>query len=182
MRWMWIDRFEEFVAGKYSVSIKNVTLSDDPVDEYCPSFPFFTPTLITEGIAQTGGLLYHQVFNFEQRVVLAKIGSAKFHFEAIPGDTLRYRCDFVNVSDTGAVVQCTAHVGNRLLAEVEMMFAKLEDERFRNVILFEPAEFSRFMRLMKLFEVARYEDGRRIEVPQHLLDAEKAILVDHNAS
>lgn len=179
MRWLWVDRFEEFVSGKYAVSIKNCSLSEEPVDEYCPGYPYFTSSLMVEGLAQTGGLLYHQLSDFKERIVLAKVGYSRFHAEAIPGDTLRYRTDFTSVSDTGAIVECTVHVGDRLLAEAELMFAKLVDDRFENVVLFEPAEFSRMMRLMKLFDVGRYEDGTRIPVPDHLLAAERAILVDH---
>ena len=178
MRWLWVDRFEEFVCGKHAISIKNVSLSEEPVDEYCPGFPYLSTSLITEGIAQTGGLLYHQLSNFEQRIVLAKIGHSKFHFEAIPGDTIRYHCRFTNISDTGAVVSCTAHVEDRLLGEVELMFAKLLDSRFDNVVLFEPADFCRMIRLMKLFDVGRYEDGRPLEVPPHMLEAEQALMVN----
>ncbi len=36
MRWFWIDRFEKFVAGKQAVTIKNVTLAEEPLDDYLP--------------------------------------------------------------------------------------------------------------------------------------------------
>lgn len=181
MRWLWVDRFEEFVGGQYAVSVKNVCLAEEPVDDYCPGYPFLSPTLMIEGMAQTAGLLFHQCFDFEERVVLAKIGHCHFDFEVIPGDTIRYRCEFSSRSDTGAMFDCTAHVGDRKLADVELMFAKLEDKRFDDVVLFGPAQFCRMIRLMKLFDVAVDGEGRPIPVPQHMLDAERAILINFPA-
>ena len=67
-------------------------------------------------------------------------------------------------------------MGDRLQAEIELMFAKLDDERFNNVELFEPAEFCRMIRLLRIFEVGVNPDGTPIQVPLHMIDAEKAFL------
>ena len=93
MRWFWVDRFDEFVSRQYAVSLKNVTLSDEPMDEYSPGRPYFPASLIVEALAQTGGLLIAQVSDFEKRVVLAKVSKSQFHFQACPGDTMRMRTD-----------------------------------------------------------------------------------------
>ncbi len=46
--------------------------------------------LILEGLAQTGGILVGEANDFKEKVVLAKILSAKFEREALAGETLIY--------------------------------------------------------------------------------------------
>jgi len=136
MRWFWIDRFTEFVAGDYARAVKNISLSEEVVDEYAPGRTHFPSSLIIEGIAQTGGLLLGQLSGFTDRVVLAKVNSCIFHFEAYPGDTLEYRVKITNRDGIGTMLSATSHLGDRLQAEVELMFATLDDERFNDVELF----------------------------------------------
>jgi len=39
-----------------------------------------------EGMAQTGGVLVGEAFNFAEKVVLAKVTRATFHRHVLPGD------------------------------------------------------------------------------------------------
>ncbi len=172
MRWFWIDRFEEFVAGSHAVAVKCVSLSEEPVDDYSPGRPYYPASLIVEGLAQTGGLLIAQQSDFVSRVVLAKVTRSVFHFQACPGDTLRLRAEIENMSG-GGIAKGTVHVGDRLLCEADLTFAFLDD-RFKGVQLFEPDKFCRMLRCLKLFDVGVYADGSAVQVPQHMLDAEKS--------
>ena len=70
MRWFWIDRFEKFVSGKEAVTIKNVTLAEEPLDDYLPGFPHYPHSLVIEGMAQTGGILLGEHFQFETCAIL----------------------------------------------------------------------------------------------------------------
>ncbi|MFT5299237.1 MAG: 3-hydroxyacyl-[acyl-carrier-protein] dehydratase [Mariniblastus sp.] len=176
MRWFWIDRFTELVSGQSAVAIKSVSLSEDPVDEYAPGRTFCPPSIIIEGMAQTGGLMIGQMSDFKDRVVLAKITFSKFYCEAYPGDTLTYRVTLQNQEGIGTMVKGTSHIGDKLQGEIELMFASLDDERFAQVELFEPAQFCRMIRLLRLFEVGVNPDGTAISVPEHMLEAEKAYL------
>jgi 3-hydroxyacyl-[acyl-carrier-protein] dehydratase len=56
-----------------------------------------------------------------------------------------------------------------------LTFAYLNTDRFLKQQLFEPAGFCRMLRLLRLFEVGRYEDGRRIDIPEHLQAAEREL-------
>ncbi len=174
MRWFWIDRFTEFVSGKYATAVKNVSLSEEPVDEYAPGATILPAPLIIEGFAQMGGLLIGQMTDFLDRVVLAKVNRADFLTEARPGDQLRMRVDLTShQKEIGGAIHGTADVGDKKFCEVELTFAYLNTERFRNQQLFEPAAFCRMMRLLRMFEVGRNEDGSRIKVPEHLQAAER---------
>lgn len=174
MRWFWIDRFTKFVVGQEAVAVKAVNLSEEPVDEYAPGRTFLPSSLIIEGMAQTGGLLLGQLSDFRDRIVLAKVAIAEFSREAEPGDTITFHAQLQQQDGIGAMINGTTEIGGQPHGRIDLMFARLEDERFKDVELFEPAEFCRMIRLLRLFEVAVHPDGRPIKVPQHMVEAEKA--------
>jgi 3-hydroxyacyl-[acyl-carrier-protein] dehydratase len=172
MRWFWIDRFTEFERGRRAVAIKGVSMSEEQLDDYSPGFAIMPPSLIIEGMAQTAGLLIGEIEGFSQRVVLAKIGKAVFNRPVVPGETLRYEAIVEDVKGDGAIAKCTGHVGEELLAEVELMFAFL-DERFLSGPLFEPVDFLAMLRSFHMYDVAKTCDGRPIEPPAFYLEAER---------
>ena len=176
MRWFWIDHFTEFVSGQRAAAVKCVTLSEEAVDEYAPGRTYLPAPLIIEGIAQAGGLLLGQLSDFTDRIVLAKVASAAFHFEAFPGDSLTYQVEIMNRDPMGAVVQATSEIAGRRQADVSLMFAALQNDRFGQVELFEPAQFCRMLRLLRLFEVGVNPDGSPVKVPDHMIQAEKDYL------
>jgi 3-hydroxyacyl-[acyl-carrier-protein] dehydratase len=175
MRWFWIDRFTDFVSGKYATAVKNVTMTEEPLDEYAPGAPVLPAPLIIEGFAQMGGLLIHQLSDFVDRLVLAKVNRAEFFEEARPGDQILMRAELTALQQMGGVIRGVAQVNDKPLCEVELVFAYLNTERFVNQQLFEPAGFCRMLRLLRLFDVGRYEDGRRITIPEHLQAAERGV-------
>lgn len=171
MRWFWIDRFVEFERGRKAVAIKNISLAEDYLTDYMPGFPQFPNSLVVEGIAQTGGLLAAEVSGFRERVVLAKVAKAQFHRLARPGDTLTYTAEIVDLKPEGAICRGSSRLGENPQAEVELVFAYLDD-RFKGVDLFEPAAFLGMLRQLGLYTVGRQEDGTPLEIPSHLLEAE----------
>jgi len=176
MRWFWIDQFTEFVAGTRATALKCVSLSEEAVDEYAPGWPFFPSALIVEGFAQTGGLLVSQMSDFKNRVVLAKVSKCKFRRVARPGDSMSLSVTIDRLQPNGAMVSGVGLINGEPHSEVDLMFAYLEDERFRKVELFEPAELCRMCRMLRLFDVGVHPDGSPVQVPKHMLEAEKAIL------
>ena len=77
-----------------------------------------------------------------------------------------------DIKPDGAIVRGTSHLGDDLQAEVELFFAHL-DHRIEEQ-LFEPADFLRMLRILRLYEVGRNSDGTPLEIPQRLLEAEHA--------
>jgi len=178
MRWFWIDRFTEFVSGQHAVAVKCVSLADEVMEDYAPGRPFYPASMIIEGMAQAGGLLSDQLSDFSGRLVLAKVSKSEFFGEALPGDRLTFRCEIKDMLDIGSFIQGTVHRGPDLLANIDLMFARLSDERFEKLQLFEPAEFCKMIRLLKIFDVGVHTDGTPLMIPQHMLDAEKAFLLN----
>ncbi len=177
MRWFWIDRFTEFVAGKRASAVKSVSLSEEAVDEYAAGRTFLPASVIIEGLAQTGGLLVSQMTGFKGRIVLAKVQSSKFYFEVYPGHLLEYQIELTDKDDVSAFVSGTSHVDGKLQGEFNLMFAILTDKRFAEVELFDPDELCRMCRILRMFEVGVNEDGSSIEVPAHFLEAEKNVML-----
>ena len=86
MRWFWLDRFTEFVSGSHATAVKCVSLSEDHLRENFPGYPLMPNTLVAEGMAQCGGLLVSEVYQFSELVVLAKFAKCVFEGrEARPG-------------------------------------------------------------------------------------------------
>ena len=175
MRWFWIDRFLEFQSGRRAVAVKNVTVAEEHTLFFSRGWSTMPSSLIIEGLAQTGGLLVGEVNDFRERVVLAKLGKAIFHGQAHGGDCLRYTAEIQDVQPTGAIVKATCENQGQVIMEADIIFAHLDD-RFAGVELFEPAEFLRMLRNFRLFEVARDQDGQPLQIPAHLLEAERQVL------
>jgi len=173
MRWFWIDRFTEFVRGQRAVAVKNIAMCEEEIDGYCPGFPVMPGSLMIEGMAQTAGILIGEMDGFNQRVVLAKIGKAVFNRAVIPGETLRYEAQVADVKRDGAFATVMAYVGDEQVAEVELMFAFL-DERFPSGPLFEPVGFVAMLRAFHIYDIGRTPDGQPIELPKFYADEERA--------
>lgn len=174
MRWFWIDRFTEFTRGRSAVAVKNVSLAESHLHDHFPGAPLMPNALVIEGLAQTGGLLVAQHGNFAERVVLAKVAKASFHFSAAPGDTLVYRVVIDDIHKDGAIVSGTSHCvdrqagGERLQGEVQLFFAHLSEAVAGSKSLFDPDSLLAMLKLLHVFDVGRDEQGNPIEVPTAL--------------
>src|SRR5437773_7818942 len=99
MRWLWIDRFLAFNRGKSARALKNLSLAEDVFAEHFPGYPVMPASLILEGLAQTGGILVGEANDFREKVVLAKINSARFHREAVAGQQLVYDAELLTIRE-----------------------------------------------------------------------------------
>jgi len=180
MRWFWIDRFIEFERGRRAVAVKGLALSEEQFDGYTPGFPIMAGSLMIEGMAQTAGLLVGEMEGFAQRVVLAKIGKAVFHRLVVPGGILRYEATITDVKGDGALASVNAHIGDELVAEVDLMFAFLDD-RFPSGPLFEPVDFAAMLRAFHMYDVGRTADGQPLEMPAFYVEAERAAQANYDA-
>jgi 3-hydroxyacyl-[acyl-carrier-protein] dehydratase len=164
MRWIWIDRFVEFVSGSHAKAVKNVTLAEDHLHDHFPGFPVMPASLIMEGLAQTGGLLLGETSQFRHVVILAKVPKMTFHSWACPGDTLTYSAKLLDARSDGGIVECQAHVGERLVADGEIVFAHLAQSGGQAI---DQENFVFTMRLLGVFDVGRAGDGSAPAAASH---------------
>lgn len=139
MRWIWIDRFLKFEPTRSARAVKNLSLAEDYFEQHLPGYPIMPACFILEGLAQTGGILVGEANDFREKVVLAKITSARFHREAVAGETLWYDVEMLTLRPEGASVAGKVYAvppgtsadaaPGPLLAEAEIFFAHLDKAR-----------------------------------------------------
>ena len=133
MRWIWIDRFEEFVRGERATAIKCVSRSEDHLHDHFPGDPQMPASLMIEGMAQTGGILLGHANDFAHLVILAKVPKVTFHRAAYPGDVLRYEATVQTLGEQGGTCAIRATLANgpdagAAVAEAEILFAHLDPD------------------------------------------------------
>lgn len=164
MRWFWIDRFEEFVRKTRATAVKNVSLAEEHLHDHFPGVALMPNSLVVEGMAQTAGLLVADAIDFNRRVVLAKVASAVFHFDAVPGDTIRFEASILDLKPTGSLTKVTSAVGENPQGEAELFFAHLEPGEGVPK-LFEPDELLSWLDHLKVFDVGQDEAGSPLTRP-----------------
>jgi 3-hydroxyacyl-[acyl-carrier-protein] dehydratase len=133
MRWIWIDRFEEFVSGKSARAVKNLSLAEDHFADHFPGWPVMPAALMLEGLAQTGGILVGEANDFREKVVLAKIPKARFEREAAAGERLTYAVELLQLRAEGAVIAGRVLAGDEVIGEAEIYFAHLDQARSKEL-------------------------------------------------
>lgn len=178
MRWFWIDRFHEFVCDSHAVAVKCVSLAEPHMHEHIVGYPLMPNTLVTEGMAQTGGLLVSEHYRFSELVVLAKLAYATFHSRVRHGDMLTYRVTVDTLRRDGAVVSATAHVGDRLHANAQLFFAKLSDSsgELSGARLFRARDLRHWLSLVGVFDVGIRQDGTRMQESDYPLEEYPSIV------
>ncbi len=131
MRWIWIDRFEEFESGRKAVAVKHVSMAEEHLHDHFPGFPVMPASLLIEGMAQTAGVLIGEARNFTEKVVLAKIKRAMFLRIVRPGTMLRYVAEIEHLtqqaaSTTGRIVCPNGVTGDELIGEVDLVFSHVD--------------------------------------------------------
>ena len=171
MRWIWIDKFIEFESGRRAVSIKNVTLAEEHVHDHFPGYPMHPATLMIEGMAQTGGVLVGEAFDFREKVVLAKVTRARFYCHVLPGDQIRFEANVMGeVRPEGASIEGKITRNGELVAEISMMYAHLDQSRAplelgdENFVFNE--DFIRMLRMRQLNQLKpSAQAARDVKVP-----------------
>ena len=153
MRWIWIDKFLEFRSGQFARAIKNLTLAEEHLHDHFPGYPVMPASLIIEGLAQTGGILVGEAGGFAEKVVLAKIPRAEFFGVACAGDQLIYEVTLTDLRSEGAVVEAKAFLEGELLADVEIVFAHLDNSRANQI--FGPKNFVFTQQLLGVLDLAK---------------------------
>jgi len=126
MRWIWIDRFEEFVPLKRAKAVKNVSLAEEHLHDHWPDYPIMPASLMIEGMAQTAGILVGQARNFKEKVILAKIAKAEFTDIVTPGDQITYEAEIESLAPEAAATVGKVYKNGRLIGQVDLMFSHID--------------------------------------------------------
>lgn len=182
MRWFWVDRFTEYVAGSHARGVKGVSLSDDFIHAHWDIYPAMPNSLIAEGMAQTAGLLVSEIYDFKELVVLAKFTKLSFNTLVRPGESIEYHATIGGTMDAGA--QCTVVGsargvdGEREQAYAEIFFARLATSEAGPTDatgsgaglpqrLFDPEDLVRWLHTTGVFTVGVHADGSRMRPEEY---------------
>lgn len=126
MRWIWIDRFEEFSPGVSATAVKNVSLAEEHLHDHWEDFPVMPVSLMIEGMAQTSGILVGQARDFREKVILAKISKAEVSEPVVPGDQLKYQAEIVTITDQAASTHGTVFKNGKQIGTIDLMFSHID--------------------------------------------------------
>ena len=118
-----VDRIIEFEAGKRVVGIKNVSVNEPFFQGHFPDHPIMPGVLITEAMAQVGGvLLMSSVENPESKLVyFSGIDGARFRKPVTPGDQIRFELEMVKMRGPICKMSGVAYVDGEKVAEADLM-------------------------------------------------------------
>jgi len=126
MRWIWIDRFIEFVPGKLAVAVKNVSLAEEHLHDHWEAYPVMPVSLMIEGMAQTAGILVGQARDFKEKVILAKVAKAELTDLVVPGDQITYRAEVEHIAPEAASTSGTVLRDGEQIGRIDLMFSHID--------------------------------------------------------
>lgn len=119
-----IDRIIELEEGKKAVGIKNVTINEPFFQGHFPDYPVMPGVLIVEALAQVGAVaMLKKEENQGKLAFFTGIDQFRFKDQVKPGDTLTLEVEVIRVKGPMGKGKATAYVGEKTVAEGEIMFA-----------------------------------------------------------
>lgn len=119
-----VDRILEVEAGVKATGLKNVTMNEPFFPGHFPGYPVMPGVLIVEALAQVGCVAMLSVeANRGKLGFFAGINEFRFRGQVVPGDTLLLEVTITRLKGSIGKGQATAKVGDKVVAEGELMFA-----------------------------------------------------------
>ena len=124
-----LDRVVEMDPARRIVAIKNVSYNEECFRGHFPGHPIMPGGLITEAMAQAGGVLLLRREEFVGKIAyFASIADAKFRRPVVPGDQLRLDVEVLRLRRTVGKLRGVATVDGEVAAEAEFSFAIVDPD------------------------------------------------------
>ncbi len=118
-----VDRITAIEPGVRVTGIKNVTINEPFFQGHFPGHPIMPAVLITEAMAQVGGVLLLTAFDDPRGklVYFSGIDKARFRHPVVPGDQIRFELELTKLRGPICKMRGTAWVGDKVVAEADLM-------------------------------------------------------------